>query len=220
MKKNIIPFSLIDRVGTSKSYIAIEEDLILVEPEHIIMFDDPFKMDVVLAVVCLQGTLKGSINLRPYIAQSPCFLLFTFNQILQKDFISEDFKGLFIVFSRRFAENLLSQIQDKFPLFLSSVNNPITPFDKEQLNTAKMYYSLMKRVIDNTENPYRLELAKHLTLSFFYNFGSWLHNSPEQIHSKQEVLVRNFLNLVHTHCKEERGLNFYADKLNITPKHL
>jgi YesN/AraC family two-component response regulator len=63
-------------------------------------------------------------------------------------------------------------------------------------------------------------LSNILQWRFFYKFGSWLHNSPEQFQSKQKTLVKIFLNLVHTHCKEERGLNFYADKLHITPKHL
>ncbi|KAA6314792.1 hypothetical protein EZS27_034648, partial [termite gut metagenome] len=221
MKKNIIPFNLLDKVGSSEDYIAIEEDIILFEPKHIeLMLGYPFKIDVVLVAVCLQGMLKGSISLKPYAAQSPFFVLLLPNQILQQEFVSKDFKGLFIVFSQRFANILLSQIQDKFPLFLSSVNNPVMPLDREQLNAVKVYYRMMKRVIGSVQNPYRLESAKHLTMLFFYTFGSWLHNSPEQIQSKQEVLVKNFLNLVHTHCKEERGLNFYADKLHITPKHL
>ncbi|KAA6344137.1 Arabinose operon regulatory protein [termite gut metagenome] len=221
MKKNVTPFNLLDKVGSSDDYIAIEEDIVLFEPKHIeSMLDYPFKIDVVLAVVCLQGTLKGSVNLKPYVAQSPFFLLLLPSQILQEEFMSEDFKGLFITLSRRFADNLLSQIQDKFPLFLSSVNNPVVLLDKEQVNFMKMYYRIMKRVIGNAQNPYRLESAKHLIMLFFYTFGSWMHNSPEQIQSKQEALVKNFLNLVHTHCKEERGLNFYADKLHISPKHL
>jgi transcriptional regulator GlxA family with amidase domain len=57
-------------------------------------------------------------------------------------------------------------------------------------------------------------------MSFFYSFGSWFHDVPEQDMSKQGALVKKFLKLVQTHCKEERGLNFYAGKLCITPKHL
>jgi AraC-like DNA-binding protein len=221
MKKNVIPFNLIAELDDQQKYSTIENDIILFEPKHIeSMMDYPFKIDVILIIVCLQGTSKGSINLKPYVTQSPCFILLPPNQILQQESISEDFNGLFIVYSQRFANILLSQIQEKFPLFLLTVNNPIIPLDKELLSTTKMYYRIIKHVLGNTENPYRLELVKHLTMSFFYNFGSWMHNSPEQTQSKQEALVKNFLSLVHTHCKEERGLNFYADKLHITPKHL
>jgi YesN/AraC family two-component response regulator len=222
MKKNVIPFNLLDQVGSSEDYYtAIEEDIILFEPKHIeLMLDYPFKIDVILVAVCLQGTLKGSISLKPYVSQAPFLVLLLPNQILQQEFMSEDFKGLFIVFSQRFANILLSQIQDKFPLFLSTVNKPVIPLDREQLIAVKMYYRMMKRVIGNAQNPYRLESAKHLTMLFFYTFGSWLHDSPEQIQSKQEALVKNFLNLVQMYCKEERGLNFYAEKLHITPKHL
>jgi AraC-like DNA-binding protein len=221
MKKNVTPFNLIAELASHQAYSTVENDIILFETKHIEKaLDYPFKLDVVLIIVCLQGTLKGSINLKPYVTQSPCFILLPSNQILQHDFTSEDFNGLFVVFSQRFADNLLSQIQDKFPLFLSTINNPIMPLNKDLLNSAKIYYRIMSHVIGITQNPYRLEIAKHLTMSFFYTFGSWMHNSPEQIQSKQEILVKNFLNLVHLHCKEERGLTFYADRLHITPKHL
>jgi AraC-like DNA-binding protein len=34
------------------------------------------------------------------------------------------------------------------------------------------------------------------------------------------MLVEKFLDLAQTHYKEQRELNFYADKLCLTPKHL
>ena len=158
--------------------------------------------------------------MKSYTSQSPCLILVQPNQILQQEFVSEDFEGLIIVFSQRFASTLLLQIEDKFPLFISSINNTVMSLESEHLGALKIYYRTMKRVIAATQNPYRLEIAKHLTMSFFYSFGSWFHNLPEQDLSKQGVLVKKFLKLVQTHCKEERGLNFYANKLCITPKHL
>jgi AraC-like DNA-binding protein len=204
-----------------QEYGSIENDIILFEKRHIdFVLNRPFKVDVIIIMVCLRGTLKGSVNMKSYTSQAPVFVLVQPNQILQQEFVSEDFEGFFIVFSQRFANILLLQIEDKFPLFLSSINHPVMPLESENLNALKIYYKTMQEVIAATQNPYRLEIAKHLTMSFFYSFGSWFHNVPEQNLSKQGMLVKKFLKLVQTHCKEERGLNFYADKLCITPKHL
>jgi len=221
MKKNIIPFNLFAGLDNLKEYSSIENDIILFERNHIdFVLNHPFKVNVVIIIVCLRGTLKGSVNMKSYTSQSPCSILVQPNQILQQEFVSEDFEALFIVFSQYFANILLSQIEDKFPLFFSSINNPVMPLGSENLSALKIYYRTMKRIITADQNPYRLEIAKHLTMSFFYSFGWWFHNLPEQNLSKQGMLVRKFLKLVQTHCKEERGLNFYADKLCITPKHL
>jgi AraC-like DNA-binding protein len=221
MQKNIIPFILFEELEKFQEFSSIENDIILFERRSInFVLNRPFKVNVIIAIVCLRGTLKGSVNMKSYTAQAPCLVLVQSNQILQQEFVSEDFEGLFIVFSQRFAGTLLLQIEDKFPLFISSINNIVMPLESEHLSALKIYYRTMKKVIAATQNTYRLEIAKHLTMSFFYSFGSWFHNMPEQNLSKQGVLVKKFLKLVQTHCKEERGLNFYADKLCITPKHL
>ena len=220
MQKNVIPFILFEDLEKPQGF-SIENDIILFERHHIdFVLNCPFKVGVVIVLVCLRGTLKGFINMKPYTSQSPCCILVQPNQILQQEFVSEDFDGLFIVFSQRFANILLSQIEDKFPLFFSSINNIVMPLESEHLNALKIYYRTMKKVIAASQNPYRLEIAKHLTMSFFYSFGSWFRDLPEQDLSKQGMIVKKFLKLVQTHCKEERGLNFYADKLCITPKYL
>ena len=221
MKKNIIPFNLFSGLENLQDYSSIEDDIILFERNQIdFVLNQPFKVDVVIVIVCLRGTLKGSVNMKSYSLESPCSILVQPSQILQQDYVSEDFEALFIVFSQHFANILLSQIEDKFPLFFSSINNPVMPLSNENLTALKLYYRTMKKIITTAQNPYRLEIAKHLTMSFFYSFGWWFHNLPEQDLSKQGMIVRKFLKLAQTHCKEERGLNFYADKLCITPKHL
>ena len=221
MKKRVMSLNLLEELNTLQTYSAIENDIIVFEAQHInFLLNQPFKVDTVLILVCLSGTLSGAINLKTYNAQAP-FLVFVLpGQVLQQDIPDEDFKGLFLILSQRFSDTLLSQIQDKFPMFLSSINRPVTQLDAEQLLVVKTCYKAIHRVIAETQNPYRLEIVKYLMMSVFYGLGSWLHELPEQGRSKQEILVKNFLNLVREHCIEERGLNFYADKLCITPKHL
>ena len=225
MQKNVFSFISTEDWEKPKDYTSIENDIILFERRHEkhhvnFVLNRPFKVDVIITMVCLRGTLKGSVNMRSYTSQSPCFILVQPNQILQQEFVSEDFEGFFVIFSQRFAGMLLSQIEDKFPLFISSINRTVMPLKSEHLSALKVYYRTMKRVIAATQSPYRLEIAKHLTMSLFYSFGSWFHDMPEQTLSKQGMFVKKFLKLVQTHCKEERGLNFYADKLCITSKHL
>jgi|AGTN01.2.fsa_nt_gi AraC-type DNA-binding domain-containing proteins len=221
MKRKIIPFNFLAELDDSHMHHSIGEDVILFERQHINFISDyPFKVDVIIIFVCLRGSARGFINLKAYEMQSPCLAILLPNQILQHEFISDDFEGYLIVFSKDFAGTLLTQIRDKFPLFLAAINNPVLPLNSQLLSAAIVYYRIIKRVVDDAQNPYQLEIVKHTTMSLFYSFGSWLHNSPEQSQSKRKALVKNFFNLVQTHCKEERGLSFYADELNITPKHL
>lgn len=82
---------------------------------------------------------------------------------------------------------------------------------------------MLKRTIAQKNNPYCLEILKYLTKAFFYAFGYDLHirrQEGESKKSKHQVLVEKFLNLVRLHFKDERSLEFYANKLFLTPKHL
>jgi AraC-like DNA-binding protein len=83
------------------------------------------------------------------------------------------------------------------------------------------YYSMLKKTVRMKDNPHRIEIVKHLTRAFFYGFGYQYHKIPDKvIRSKNEILLEKFLNYVQTNYKAERKLEFYAEKLCLTPKHL
>jgi len=135
--------------------------------------------------------------------------------------ISEDFTGLFIVMSNKFTDSLMPNASERLPLFLSVRDNPVTLLKEETLAGMIQYFEMLKRIIREKDHPYRLDVARHLTLAFFYGASIDFHQSFNVIKkSHQEILVEKFLSLAQNHHKAQRGLDFYADKLCITPKHL
>ena len=72
-------------------------------------------------------------------------------------------------------------------------------------------------------SPYRRETVQHLIVSLLYNL-KYIHehtckSTPARL-SRQEELFRRFIALVNQHSKHERSVNFYADKLCLTPHYL
>jgi len=202
--------------------VSIGNDFILFDNAHILpAFKYPFKVDVTTVMICLRGSSKGSVNMKPYTTQAPCFNVLLADQILQYEEISDDFEGLFVVMSKQFSENLFSNVHDRMSLLLSVKNRPYLPLDDRELELMKTYYGMLHKIVSQKENPNRLDIVKHLTLAFFYLTGSQMHKSQkEEKKSKQEVLLEDFLGFVQKHHKEERSVEFYADKLCLTPKYL
>ena len=71
--------------------------------------------------------------------------------------------------------------------------------------------------------PYRRGAVQHLIVSLLYNL-KYIHehtckSTPSRL-SRQEELFRRFIALVNQHSKHERNVNFYADKLCLTPHYL
>ena len=80
---------------------------------------------------------------------------------------------------------------------------------------------MMKKIMAMTDNPYRLEMIKHLTMVFFYMAHPFFQKHIETTkQTRQEVLVEQFTNLVHENYRRERETAFYAERLNLTPKYL
>jgi AraC-like DNA-binding protein len=221
MKNIIAPFKWRAELE-NKEVDSIGDDFVLLDnPILTSAFDHPIKLDVVVAIICIRGTMKGSINLKQYCTKAPCLFIILSDQILQYENLSDDFSGLFIVMSKRFTDDLFINIQERFPLKHSVYDNPWTPLNKEELESMIGYYNMLKKTVRMKDNPHRIEIVKHLTRAFFYGSGYQYHKIHDNENkSKNEILLEKFLNYVQTNYKEQRGLEFYADKLFLTPKYL
>ncbi len=221
MKKSILPFNWQEEISDMEKN-SVGSDLILIDKPIISsVFNYPFKVDVTTAIICLRGTTRGKINLKTYETSSPGLIIILPNQILEYEYISDDFSALFIVMSSRFTDSL--NIEERLPMFISIQNNPSVSLSHTELDAITDYYKMLQRAIAFTDNPYRLEIAKHLTKAFFYAFGYTVHLKnlkTEETKPKKQLTVEKFLSLLQEHHKEERSLDFYADKLFLTPKYL
>ena len=194
-------------------FILLDKSIIPTEFKH------PFRVNVLTAIICTKGIMRGKMGLKPYISNAPCMIIVMPDMVLEYEYISEDFEGFFIVMSTRFLESL--NIQESFPTFIAVHDNPYIPLQETELKSILGYYSMMQNTIKVEDNPYRLEIAKYLTKAFFYGIGYYLHRLPDDKEkNKNEQLVDNFINLVQIHFKTQRGVEFYADKLSLTPKYM
>ena len=219
--KTILPFNWRSELDI-RDVASIDQDIILLDKPIIAStLQYPFKVDVTVAIICIRGKTEGLINLMPYTTDGACLITILPGQIIQYKSISEDFEGLFIVMSQKFTDSLMPVATDRLPLQLSVRDNHVIPLDDEALPGMIAYFEMLKKTIQIENHPYRMEVARHLTLAFFYGASAYLHkcaDKPKMTH--HEMIVEKFLTLVQSHFKEQRGLEFYADKLCVTPKHL
>jgi AraC-like DNA-binding protein len=223
--KSVLPFNWRnDPVIDTMKVVSIDKDFILLDKPLIMsVFDYPFKVDVTVAIISIRGTTEGAINLAQFSSVSPCLITILPGQIMQYKSISDDFEGLFIIMSQKFTDSLMPNASERMPIQLSVRDNPAIPLDNSALEGMISYFEMIKRVMVEEYHPYRMEVVRYLTLAFFYGAGVYFHkiaDSENRKMTQHEVLVGKFLQLVHTHYREQRGLEFYADKLCITAKHL
>jgi len=219
--KDILPINWHTELENHERY-TIDDDVILVDKTIVTSAKQyPSRMDVTACFICISGTSEGYINLKPYTTKAPCLVTFLPEHIVEYKSISDDFTGLFIIFSSKFTENLMENALERLPMFLSVRDNPVIPLDEETLKRLIEYFEALKRLAQATDHPYRLEVVRYLTLAFLYGSNINFHKiSNDKKMTHQEILVENFLNLVRIHHKKQRELKFYAPKMNISCRHL
>ena len=180
-----------------------------------------FEMDMTVVVVCTKGNAKSSLNLKPYVSQTPSITVSRPGEILQYEHVSEDFSGFIVIMSKRFANSLLTNIQELLSLRLAFVNNPCLPLNVTELKTALEYYDLLKKTQEVEDLSIRRKIVKHLTLAFYYTitYQSQIFSGNMQ-QLKQNALLDRFIKLVQENFREHRNVGFYADRLCLTPKYL
>jgi len=220
MKSIIEVFNWRPELKGADNVASIGEDFILLDKPVIAPLPDyPFKTDVVTAIICEKGEMKGSMDLITYHSSAPSMTILLPDQILQYEYISPDFQGLFIVMSKKFVDGL--GIEDRFSIHVSVRDNPCISLAPEEMKAMQTYYNMMYSAISVKEHPHRLEIAKNLTRAFFFGAGYFFHKTPEDNKkTKNEKLVDDFLRLVQLNYKKHRNIEFYADKLCITPKYM
>ena len=93
--------------------------------------------------------------------------------------------------------------------------------DNEE-NVFGHFFQLLQNIAASPRQEFKIESARHLTLSMFYGYSHLKHdvNEIKSANSRQEEIFNQFTELLERHHKREREIAFYADKMFITPKYL
>ena len=125
-----------------------------------------FRTDVTTAIVYLQGSVHFRVNMREFKAEAPCMVLMPADAIIECLEVSDNAITRIIVMSRTFSDNIFSAQNNILPLYKHIVDNPVIDLRGEE-DALTTFYMMLKNLIRNSQSPWRLEAARHLTLALF-----------------------------------------------------
>lgn len=109
----------------------------------------------------------------------------------------------------------------EFDFFENEEQNSFT-LNEIQAKKVEQIFNLMKETIEK-KNFHEQEIVRSYILILIHEINSYLQhpeNSENHPTEKLPSIVVNFKNLLKKEYHNHHTVNFYADKLNITPKHL
>ena len=204
----------------------IGDDILLIDNSHTMRAElssdnEPFRIDMTMAIIYEQGSADLKINMRDYHIEAPAVLLVLNDQIYQSAGHSEDLRSKVILMSRSFSDSLFANSGEILPLKSSIMKNPVMKIENEE-NVFGQFFQLLQNIAASPRQEFKIESARHLTLSMFYGYSHMKHevNEVKSTNSRQEEIFTKFTELLERHHKKEREIAFYADKMCMTSKHL
>ena len=182
----------------------------------------PCKIKAGVFAFCTRGTIRVTINLDEHTARANDFITLLPNTFIQIHEVSEDAEVCFVAFSSRFLESI-NFIRTISNLIVTIIENPVVPLPGNAATIYKDFFSLLVRA-DNAPDSILftdslkpvLDLLIQGVVNMYRRFNTW----KEPVLSRDKEIAREFVQLVWQYYTKERGVDFYADKLCLSPKYL
>lgn len=177
----------------------------------------PYRAKEGRIVRILQGTGRISINLIEHEVSKFDIIIIPDNSLIELLEISADYDFQVIMpvpgFLPVTQRSILSDTDVRNGIKMSLAETEWSHID--------VFFTLVWNMLHTT--PYRREVVQHLIVSLLYDL-TYIYkqncSTPPVRISRQEELFRRFITLVNQYSKQERTINFYADKLCLTSHYL
>ena len=133
---------------------------------------------------------------------------------------------IFVLFSRQFISDLHVDFNAAFQESMRLMDNPSIVLSEEHRAIAESYLNLAKQVLHSGSKNKRYIIGSLLSSLSYLTADLWEEQlasaRKEQMGSsvRKSQILEQFIDAVTEHHTVERGMQFYADKLNLTPKYL
>ncbi len=177
-------------------------------------------------MVC-SGRLNMTLNNRPYEIGANSYFDIMETTTARIERASQDIRGWCLLVSFEFASESLKNLRPG-PLHYS-LEHPhirIWHFAEPEITRLEHQLNLLHETLADTTHYYRRELASVYFKSFSLELGNCMLTHQESDSdippyvSKRDFITLNFMTLVSKHFAEEHHIEFYANALCISTKHL
>lgn len=201
----------IDRLGNN---------LILIENPHMARQTDfPFRSNTCISLLIMGGSMECLVDMVVHRIDRPGLLVILPTQIVEKISFSDDFRGYCLLMSAEFNANL--PMGNKISIIANIREHGFFPMDGKIMDAAENYVKMIQGVL-HVPNNYQHEIVMHLTVAYYYGLGTYIHDAENRSApmSRYEQISDSFIRLVMNNCHIHRDMDFYADSLCLSAKHV
>ncbi len=170
----------------------------------------PHKKTVNDIILLTDGEMTRSTGLDNFKVEKNSLFILPEGLITTTSEISNNLKGFYLHFS----DSYLLSTNSKFAEYMQ------TPILKVEINEIDRLTYLLKQIERIYNENFNLDLIKSYLYTFLTEINYLSEHTKKTKLSTAEGIVISFKKLLANYCTKEHTVEFYANKLNITPNHL
>lgn len=184
-----------------------------------------FHMKGLGVIICHRGSFQFSLNQKVCSAKAGESLFIPEEgafQVLQE---SEDMEVQILIYQIEPIRDIMGNaVVTMYMYSRITPDEPSCVWTTGEEEEITKYMSLLDSAVEVEENPFKLYEQKLLLLALTYRICSMynrklVNDGEEAGGRKNEVFIR-LIQLIEKYYMQERGVEFYADKLCLSPKYL
>lgn len=184
----------------------------------------PYKINFVLVIACIGGTMSARLNLFKYELKKNDVLIVTPGMIGECVEFSHDCRLVMIAFQE---ENVITSISVPVMMEISNflISDCKISMSDEEMDDFISIYVAMKKKISDRDYRYKRDMVAGYMQVLCCNAGQIIRSLSERkagnaIGRRSRRLYETFISEVSKHHARHRSVAYYADRLCITPKYL
>ena len=187
--------------------------------------DKAISLDSFLFMACIDGEISGEVDANRYTLRPNNIIVCRPNRQMSNISSTDNFKCIAITVSQQMLLSILPMNERLFNSNIHFAGYPVVNIDDStDAERLRTYYSLLKSEAINNGQRYRREIVLSLAMAaihkMLYLIDKYLGINGHGQLKQSEILFGRFIELLSNSDLKERTVNFYAEKLCITPKYL
>ncbi|RZJ91035.1 MAG: AraC family transcriptional regulator, partial [Chryseobacterium sp.] len=198
------------------------QKVILCNAVSVSQFPEDFKIRFHTHIYCQSGSIRFVFNGQRYQSRKGEFVFWLAGLTVSELSFSANFKATILFVDSDLLTANLPSATASIDSIIHSKEFPILHPDKKDKDKILKNFQLLNDISQETnhrffEEALKLQMQLFL-LEMWHIFEDELDRRKRSLQSG--TLYERFIQLVQEHCMKQREVQFYSDKLSITPKYL
>lgn len=184
---------------------------------------DPLRIDALMMMLFTEGSGKISVDLKEYeVGVDSMMILNPHNYISIRD-CTPDVSGKVLFISHKAVENILPKLTDLLPVIVYNRNMPVRQLNADEVEWMSGIFRLIRSKLEGRRTKFMMPKLYNILQAALYeimDINIAGEANDKTMRSRKEELMAKFILAVMQDCTRHRKVEYYANRLCITSKHL